>query len=136
MRDYLPAVPLEAGALLVFLWDLWLVEDEDLDLWCLAVVEEDDDAEDGAVDWAKTEPDRATPATSREAIASLRIMIMSLEILIATDPAGTRQPRAAWRYQQCLGFGIPELNGEKNSSINADDLNNRSNLAFKPRPSL
>jgi hypothetical protein len=30
--------------------------------------------------WANTEPERATPATSREAIASLRIMIMSLEI--------------------------------------------------------
>ncbi|GLQ96033.1 hypothetical protein GCM10007863_04510 [Dyella mobilis] len=57
-----------------------------------------DEAAAGAaedVSWANTEPERATPATSREAIASLRIMIMSLEILIATDPAGTRLTRAA-----------------------------------------
>ena len=78
---------LEAGALLDFLWDLWLVDDEDLAL-CLAVDEEDDAgaAEEEAVDWAKTEPERATPATSREAIASLRIMIMSLEIFDCHGP--------------------------------------------------
>jgi hypothetical protein len=77
-----PAVPLEAGSLLAaFLCDLWVVDD-DLALWCLVVDVEDDAgaAEEEAADWAKTEPERATPATSREAIASLRIMIMSLEI--------------------------------------------------------
>jgi hypothetical protein len=88
LSDYLPAVLLEAGALLLaFLWDLWLVDDEDLAL-CLAVDEEDDAgaAEEEAADWAKTEPERATPATSREAIASLRIMIMSLEIFDCHGP--------------------------------------------------
>jgi hypothetical protein len=79
-----PAVPLEAGSLLAaFLWDdLWVVdeEDDDLALWCLVVDDDAGAAEEEAADWAKTEPERATPATSREAIASLRIMIMSLEI--------------------------------------------------------
>jgi hypothetical protein len=66
------------------------------------------EAEAGAV-WASTEPERATPATSREAIASLRIMIMSLENdLPRTRPepgnsGGVTAP-------QCLGVGILELN--------------------------
>jgi hypothetical protein len=83
----------EAGSVLAaaFLCDfLWLVEDDFL--WCLVVVGVDVlDAAAGAAaagaagagaiwSWASTEPERATPATSREAIASLRIMIMSLEI--------------------------------------------------------
>jgi hypothetical protein len=76
-----------------FLWDdLWLVdEDEDEDLalvWCF-VVDVDDDAgaaEEEAADCANTEPERATPATSREAIANLRIMIMSLEIFDCHGP--------------------------------------------------
>lgn len=75
--DYLPAVLLEAGSVLLdffLVCFLWVVE-------CLVVVA-DVDADAGAADvsWASTEPERATPATSREAIASLRIMIMSLEI--------------------------------------------------------
>jgi hypothetical protein len=91
----LPAVLLEAGSVLLdflVLCVLWVE-----DLWCLVVVVADVDADAGAADvsWASTEPERATPATSREAIASLRIMIMSLEILVATDPAGTRLSRAA-----------------------------------------
>jgi hypothetical protein len=47
------------------------------------------DEEAGAAEeesWANTEPERATPATSREAIASLRIMIMSLEIFDCHGP--------------------------------------------------
>src|SRR5690349_15073659 len=42
----------------------------------------------GAADWAITTPERATPATSREAITSLRMMRTSE--LDAADPAGTR----------------------------------------------
>ena len=33
----------------------------------------------GAAAWANTEPESATPATSREAIRTLRIMMSSLE---------------------------------------------------------
>lgn len=87
---------LEAGSVLLDFFVLCVLWVEDL-LWCLVVVVADVDADAGAADvsWASTEPERATPATSREAIASLRIMIMSLEILIATDPAGTRLSRVA-----------------------------------------
>jgi len=52
-----------------------------------------------AAAWANTEPERATPATSKEAIASLRIMMLSLEIIIA-NPAGTR--RLGWRDEVTL----------------------------------
>jgi hypothetical protein len=84
-NDYFapPAELLEAGVLDFLCDDLWLVEDEDLvdDLWCFVVdVDDAGAAEEEAADWANTEPERATPATSREAIANLRIMIMSLEI--------------------------------------------------------
>jgi hypothetical protein len=92
-NDYFapPAVLLEAGVLLDFLWDFLVdVEEDDEDLaalWCFAVdVDDAGAAEEEAADWAKTEPERATPATSREAIASLRIMIMSLEIFECHGP--------------------------------------------------
>jgi hypothetical protein len=76
-------VLLEAGAVLLFLCDLWVVEEPDFlcEDECLeAELEEEAGAAVDDWSWANTEPERATPATSREAIASLRIMIMSLEI--------------------------------------------------------
>jgi hypothetical protein len=73
--------------LLAFLWVFLVDEDED-DLAALCFVVDDDAgaAEEEGADWANTEPEMATPATSREAIASLRIMIMSLEIFDCHGP--------------------------------------------------
>lgn len=62
--------------------------------WVLAELDAVAGVEELAAAWANTEPERATPATSKEAIASLRIMMSTLEWMIA-NPAGTR--RHGWR---------------------------------------
>ncbi|GFZ95838.1 hypothetical protein GCM10011408_15130 [Dyella caseinilytica] len=90
-NDYFPAVLLEAGSLLAafFVLCVFLVPVVDFALCaCLAGADEVDEEAGAAaeVSWANTEPERATPATSREAIASLRIMIMSLEIFDCHGP--------------------------------------------------
>jgi hypothetical protein len=118
-NDYFapPAVLLEAGVL-DFLWDDFLVDveedDEDLAaLWCFAVVDDDGAAEEEAADWAKTEPERATPATSREAIASLRIMIMSLEIFDCHGPG--RNPANSGGVAVATMHGSRHTATERNS---------------------
>jgi hypothetical protein len=49
----------------------------------------------GAAVWASAEPERATPAVNREAIANLRIMMSEPRTIDIADPAGTRQ--LGWR---------------------------------------
>ena len=118
-NDYFPPAELpEAGVLAAFLCDLVdVVLDFALVVWCLAAVDEVDVAA-GAADeesWANTEPERATPATSREAIASLRIMIMSLEIFDCHGPGRNPANAGGMAHQQCIELGIPELNSDKKS---------------------
>jgi hypothetical protein len=54
----------------------------------------------GAAPWASTELESTTPATSNEAIASLRIMMLSLDDLGIANPAGTRQ--LGWRDEPTI----------------------------------
>src|SRR5512146_1536863 len=51
----------------------------------------------GAAVWASTEPESATPATSREAIRSLRIMMSSLGRLRYREPGRNPATRVARR---------------------------------------